>query len=413
MNLRGESLFMKRIIIVLPVVFILTACITEERTPIEGNMPTRRAAIVEVDAAADEPIPIPVAVLHKTANINRGIYEPTEGIYLGAWLAPHYNLRDFSEDAGRSHAVFVHEMDLDGEIPINWVLQCIASLAMPLLVVHPPVAQDYDIPIGNYIAYLAQRVGAFNLPMFVAFYPPGHGMGAPEYAVLFRQARALFLQHAPQVAFVWVAPSVESTHRNPFFPGSDAVDWIAVSLFAGRNAYGFSTDVIEAFEPFYRNFESLHPIMILPLGVSHFSRYDHAYHIPEAAAEILRIYRELASFPRVGLVAYGDIFGIAQTIGDDFSITLEDGLMQAYRDAVANEHFIATPTTTQGNAGWVRSEFIGYYYDGRIYIDVRTLAERDITVPRVTVEIEEETFVDAQLLTEVQFCEIRGVVTLE
>jgi len=405
---------MKRIIVLLSAAFFLTACITENSSPIEGNMPTRRTAIAEVDAATDatDNEPMPVAVLHKVADINRGIYEPTDGIYLGAWLAPHDNLRDFSNDVGRSHAVFVHEMDLDGEIPINWVLQCIASLAIPLLVVHPPAAQDYDIPIGSYITYLAQRVGAFNLPMFVAFYPPGHGMGAPEYAVLFRQARALFLQHAPQAAFVWVAPSVESTHRNPFFPGHDAVDWVAVSLFAGRNAYGFSVDVIEAFEPFYRTFENLHPIMVLPLGISHFSRYDHAYHIAEAAAEILRVYNALMGFPQVGLVVYGDIFGIAQTAGNDFSITLEDGLMQAYSKAIASTHFLSIPETdTQPAQGWARSEFMGYYYDGRIYVDVRTLAERDISIPRITVEINEGTFVNAELLTGVRFCETRRVVT--
>jgi len=404
------------------VVLFTSACVTDTPAPIVGTPRNRSIYVSPVSGSADDinynetNQPVPVAVLHRKQNAMRGVFEPSEGIYLGAWLAPSISIRDFLIQTGQNHAVFVHEMHLDEEVPANWVLQCMAALATPLFVIHPPEVSDPEIPIGDAISCLAQRLGSFNMPMFVVFYPPGHGLIPAEYSIIFRYARAIFLSYAPQTAFVWVAPSLESTIRNPFFPGSDAVDWVGVSLFAGRDGYGFARDIIEAFAPFYHGFQAHHPIMVLPLGVSHFTRYDHSYNIPEAEAEISRIYQALAGFPRVGLVAYADAFGIAQTARDDFSISVEGRLMKAYGKAIENRHFISAlePNATHGPR-WTRSAFVGYYLDGNIYVDVDTLAELSISVPRSTHEFDGRIFADASRVSgrRISFCEIRQVIFID
>jgi len=409
----------KTFLLLLLFMLMLSACMIDTPAPITGTPRSRSLEISPIERATVEPayenenIPIQVAVLYQTGNAPRGVYEPSEGIYLAAWLAPHTSKRNFIQQSGKSHAVFVHEMHLDDEVPITWILQCIAALATPLFVVRPPLEEDCEIPIGDKISYLAQRLGTFQLPMFVAFYPPGHEMAPREYYIMFRYARALFMAHAPQVTFVWVAPGVESTVQNPFFPGHDAVDWVGVSLFAGRNKYGFVQDVIEQFKPFYHRFEAHHPIMVLPLGISHFSRADHTYHLQEAAAEIIRVYRELASFPRLGLVAYADAFGIAQTARDDFAISIENELMSAYAKAISNSHFIsALEKDTVNDPQWNRSAFLGYYWEGRIYIAPETLQELSIPLPRSSVEINDATFVEASHISgaDISFCDIRHVI---
>jgi len=404
-------------------IFVLTACMTDSPAPITGTPRSRSFEISHVDAStqgeAVENYPMQVPVLFQIENTTRGIYEPSEGVYLGAWLAPHTSKRNFIDQTNKNHAVFVHEMYLCEEIPINWLLQCIAVLATPLFVVHPPQDENSEIPIGDKISHLAQRLGAFNLPMFVAFYPPGHGMIPQEYSVIFRYARALFLQHAPQVAFVWVAPGVESTTRNPFFPGHDAVDWVGVSLLAQRDNDGFVGDIIEQFTPFYHEFQAHHPMMVLPLGVSHFSRSDHIYHLQEAAAEILRTYQALAGFPRLGLVVYADAFRLAPATQDDFSVSTENDLISAYTKAIANMHFISIlESDAPQEPGWARSAFTGYYWEGRIYVDTETLTtELSIPMPRTTIEMNGRIFTDAGRISgsgvTVSFCDIRHAILIE
>ena len=408
-------------IAILLLIFMLTACMTDSPAPITGTPRSRSFELSHTDAATEgreaENYPIQVPVLYQAENTTRGIYEPSAGIYLGAWLAPHISNRSFVYQTDKNHAVFVYEMHLCEEIPVTWLLQCIAVLATPLFVVHPPLNEDFEIPIGDKISYLAQRLATFNLPMFVAFYPPGHGMAPQEYSIMFRYARALFLQHAPQVAFIWVAPGAESTTRNPFFPGHDAVDWVGVSLFAKRDSAGFTGDIIGQFTPFYHQFQAHHPMMVLPLGVSHFSRSDHTYYLQEATAEILRVYQALAGFPRLGLVVYADAFRLTSASQDDFSISTEDSLISAYAKAIANMHFISIlENDIPPEPQWTRSAFTGYYWNGRTYIDAETLtAELSIPIPRITIEINERIFIDASHISgiAISFCDIRHAILIE
>lgn len=420
------------IILIIPLL-LLTACLPDTPAQIVGTPRSRsidaQPIISTYTDTEYENTPIPIPVLYRTQNTIPAIFEPLDGAYLAAWLSPHTCKRSFSSQAGKSHAAFVREMYLDEEIPINWLLQCLAELATPLLIIHPPRQQNQEtedhIPLGDQIAYLAHRLGSFNMPMFIAFYPPGMiphsaNISAAEYAVIFRYARALFLSYAPQTAFVWIAQDTNTTIRNAFFPGSDAVDWVGVPLFARRNVYGFAGNIIDTFAPFYHTFRDHHPIMVLPIGVSHFTRYDHIYNLEDAEKEIPRIYQALMSFPRVGLIAYADAFSINTSKQDDFSISVERSLMSAYGNAVEPEHFTSLLTGFTNvyhydspQPMWTRSTFLGYIYEGRLYIDVETLtAELSTSPPRVTVQIGERTFAPAENINRLQisFCENKQVI---
>jgi len=399
-----------KIVLLLVTIILFSACAIDHPSPISGVPRSINESTffenVNAAAALEENLPVAVPVLHKIENSIRATYEP-EGIYLGAWLSASTPQRDFLTQAGRNHAVFVHEMHADDEIPVMWILQCIAAMATPLFVIHPPRCEE--APAGEWITYLAYRLGTFNLPMFVVFYPTGlgaaHDLNPQEYSVIYRFSRATFSFHAPQAAFVWYTPSLDSTTRNPFFPGHDVVDWVAVSLFGEEH--------LEAFESFYHRFRAFHPMMVLPLGVSHFSRQNHTYRVPEAAEEIGRIYQALSGFPRVGLIVYGDAFGLSRTNIDDFSIFIEEDLMAAYNSAIQGEHFLATiERSPQATATWSRDSRLAYLYDGRIYLDIETLADLSIPAPRGAVEINGRSFIDAARLSGfgIYFCADKNVV---
>jgi len=417
---------MKKLFFLAILLLTLSGCIADSPTTITGEPRSRTLGGQtrlgsSYDPTQEENIyPIPVSVLFQTQNVTRALHEPLEGIHLAAWLCPDAQLRSFVAQSGHNHAAFVYELHLCDEVPTNWILQCMAVMATPIFVIYPPRYVCEETPIGETIATLAQSLGAFNIPMFVAFYPTtgyyGHGLIPAEYSLIYRYARAIFMNYAPQAAFVWVAPSLDATNRNPFFPGSDAVDWVGVSLFANRGGNSFTHDAIETFAPFYHTFAPHHPIMLFPLGISHFSRYDHAYHVEEAAAEILRVYQALAGFPRVGLVAYGDTFSVARTGRDDFAIAVEKRLVAAYNKAAANSHFLPALCTSVSLAPRrARSAHMGYFYDGKMYIDIATLAELNIPVPRQTEQFDDRSFACASRIPagRIWFCEIRQVIMVD
>ncbi|MCL1786579.1 MAG: hypothetical protein FWG38_01220 [Defluviitaleaceae bacterium] len=413
---------MKRLFAALLFLYLFTACLPQSPGPIiglPGAHPTEPLP-ENVHLANENTAPMPVPVLYR-AESSRGIYEPAEGIYLGAWLGPHTPKRSFTDTAGRRHGVFAYEMHLGESIPTTWILQCIAAQAAPLFIIHPP---KEALPHEDAIADLAYKLGTFNLPMFVAFFPgfhgvsqANHGITAQEYTIAFRYARALFLHYAPHIAFVWVAPNAEATAGSPFFPGHDAVDWVGVPLFAKRDDSGFAGDILAKFAPFYQHFQAYHPIMVLPLGVSHFSRVDHAYHIQDAAMEIARVYQGLAAFPRLGLVVYADAFGLSPANPDDFGIFIEVDLLRAYAQAIAGGHFIsALEKDAPQQALWRRSAFAGYYWEGRMFIDAETLsAELSMPVPRSTIAIEDRLFVEGAQVAgaRISFCETRRAILVK
>ncbi|MCL2200151.1 MAG: hypothetical protein FWB80_14660 [Defluviitaleaceae bacterium] len=356
--------------------------------------------------AAEDVSPQAFTIFYRVET-SAAMYEPVEGIYLAAWLSESTGIREFEYAAGKRHAVFVNEMELGEELPISWLLHCIASLATPMLIIHPPTNPDlYDIPEVELLIYLAQRLGSFNLPMFIVFYPDEtHTRMPAEYTLLFRQARNTFHAHAPMAAFVWVAPSYTATPSSSFYPGHFAVDWVALPLLACWDYEKGFTDVLDNFETFYHSFHRHKPIMVLPLGVSHFTRGDYRYRIHQAAAEIAHIYKALQNFPRLGLIAYADNFTLNRVYRDDFSISVEPQLMVAYSHAITPDHFLQSlernDTQNAERPNWVRSAHHGYIWEERIYIPIQTItAELSLHAPRQTIEINYSTVTDSRRISE-------------
>ncbi|MCL1863534.1 MAG: hypothetical protein FWF78_08215 [Defluviitaleaceae bacterium] len=388
---------MKKIFL-LPLLFILTSCMTENPPQIIGI--PRSVTVSETVIKAQENAPQPFTIFYRS-EATPAMYEPIEGIYLAAWLTEGTAIREFEYAAGKRHAVFVHEMDLGEEIPISWVLHCIASRATPMLIIHPPTNPDLDdIPEMELLIHLAHRLGSFNLPMFIVFYPDEtHTRMPTEYTLLFRQARNAFHAHAPMAAFVWVAPSHTATPSNPFYPGHFAVDWVALPLLACWDTERGFTDVLTNFETFYHSFHQHKPLMALPLGVSHFTRGDYRYRVRQASEEIERIYDALQNFPRLGLIAYADNFTLNRMYRDDFSISTEPQLIAAYNIATTSDHFLQTleRSTLSENLRWTRSVHHGYVWEEIIYIP--TALELSTPTSRQTIEINYSTVIDSRRIS--------------
>jgi len=390
-------------LIILILLLSLSACSFSLFPPIpEAEASTPRHIATEAEAPAVEAVaeargPIPFAILYSALDIPHAIYEPAQGAYLGAWLAPGTTKPAFEEMSGKKHAVFAKEMFVGDDFPTTWMLQSIAAQAAPLIMLRLPGNAGEDFPLVE-LASFANELGNFNLPSFIVFNPltPGHDMEPEDYVLLFRYARIMFRTYAPMAAFVWHSYDNLTTPDSPFYPGHDVVDWVSLEVLAPQTAEGFVRDVPAQLAPFYQSFQRHKPIILLPVGVGHFSRRDYVYRVPGAAVEIVRVYDAVRfAFPRVRLVVYGD-HRISTPYGDDFSLTREYALLDAYREAIADDHFISrlAPAQEDGIA-WMLSPLHGYFYEGQIFID-REIFTQANNRAFITREINGRTYVTAE-----------------
>jgi len=393
-------------LIVLVLLLFLTGCISDFLFPADEDEPHVQLVDVSGDTDIIETVveiaePIPFAVLYAGDNITRAMYEPDMGAYLGAWLGPGMSKSQFELMVDQSHAAFVLELSLGDDFPTTWMLQSIAAQATPLIILRLPEDCEDDFPLVE-LAALAYELGNLNLPMFIVFNPVSSGgsLSPEDYVLLFRYARIMFRTYTPMAAFVWHTSDNMATPGSPFYPGHDVVDWVGLPLLAPQGPEGFYTDITAQLMPFYLSFQQYKPIMLLPIGVGHFSRRDYVYRVPEAVAEITRIYEAMqTSFPRVRLVVYGD-HGNTTAQGDDFSLTREDRIIEAYSEAISSSHFLSRvePGRTDGPL-WMRSAFHGYYYDGEIYIDRELLIAKYHQLPAASKEINERMHININELT--------------
>jgi len=392
---------------------------TDNPPQIIGSPRFHAGSTEEKIADETETEPQEFTVLFQRENEEFSPYEPSDGTYIGAWLMPDISIRMFEHMTEKRHAIYVSEINLGDEIPISWLLHCIASLATPLIIVHPPNNPELeDVPVVDLIIYLAQRLGSFNLPMFIVFFPEeSNSMMPAEYTLLFRIARNAFHSHAPMTAFVWSAPNHTATTQNPYYPGHSAVDWVALDLLSTWKPETGYKDILQAFEIFYSSFHEHKPIMILPLGISHFTRGDYVYRLHDTATEIKRVYNELKNFPRLGLIVYGDAFTLGHFHTDDFSVSIENILTNAYKQAISNDYFLqALERTPQETRRWVRAMEHGYFLENKIYIANRTLEnELFIPAPRQRTVINENYYTNSQRISgkKITACAKRRVIFIE
>jgi len=302
----------------------------------------------------------------------------------------------------KKHAAFAMEITVGEEFPTTWILQSIAAQAAPVIVLQLPETAADDFPLAE-ITMFAYELGRYNLPAFIVFspLPSVPGMSPEDYVLLFRYARIIFRTYAPMAAFVWHTVDNTATPANPFYPGHDVVDWVSISLLAPHGPEGFIYDIPTQLATFYVNFQQYKPIMILPIGVGHFSHRDFVYRVPQAAIEIKRVYEAIRDgFPRVRMVVYAN-HGQSTPQRDDFTITTETGTTEAYRDAIADSHFLSMLEPGGGDGPlWRLSPLHGYYYNGQIYIDREIITTEQRRIPAsAIVDLDGRSYVEASVVS--------------
>lgn len=292
-------------------------------------------------------------LLIENKGMKLSMYEPVSGCYLGVnpWRDRRLegSVTSFDRLSGKNHAVIALEIVLGEEPPEEMILECIARKKALLITITPPNIPD---PYSEELLLkTAADLGAYNVPIFINFYPyaKNMGFGAQYYKKFYRRAWLAFRELAQHAAMVWSINVWDAETCLDYYPGDNYVEWVGINITAGIETVGSGFGYggfTASFDSFCEHFQDNKPIMVTNLSLSHFSTLNNTYYTDLCARTISEFYGYLAdSWPRVKAVVYNGYTEIGGQVSakrsqNNFLLTEEDALVQAYAAAVKDDGFI-------------------------------------------------------------------------
>ncbi|MDR1066788.1 MAG: hypothetical protein LBL35_05085 [Clostridiales bacterium] len=276
------------------------------------------------------------------------MYEPEEGCYVGAYIlsdrSVDFDIEKFENLMKKRHELYAYHMNLGDKFPVNWVLSCVANMKTPYVILKTPRAMSSDD--WSELRKTAESFNDFYVPMFVDFNPADVSAPPDAYVSAFKKARKMFAETASNVAFVWSVDVNDVEACEPYYPGDEWVNWVGVRIMESLDPdREYAGDALDGLDEFCAMFQRKKPVMLSRFAVSRVNSRDYAYYTDAAAKEIERVYNAVATkYPRVKGVIYMDFNGIAtggiRENRDDFSITGDSRVIEAYGRAVSRRRFI-------------------------------------------------------------------------
>lgn len=273
-------------------------------------------------------------------NYKLSMYEPDDGCYIGAYVlgnrALDYNMKEFEEVTGRRHSIYIYNLVLGNPFPTNWILECIANMKTPLVVIHPKEGMTLN---ENFLYDTAESFSQLSVPMFVEFYPnpEKYDILPDEYKQFYKKAEQIFNKYSSNTAFIWSVNINNVYSSNVYYPGDDVVDWIGLSIYEPiyRNDVKAENDIWSKLDFFYNTYQYSKPIMITQFAVSHYSDTDHSYYINEAKNRLSTFYDTIKNYyPRIKSINYMDFKD-----SENYKVTDNNSLTDLYKSTLDDEYF--------------------------------------------------------------------------
>lgn len=231
----------------------------------------------------------------------QGPYEPSEGVYLGAYAEENIDL--FKQDQifkvfqfAKSHPVTDRDL-----------LRCIADKKVPYIKVL--MGEEYDITaIYQLVGSLRSK---YKTPLFIELYPVNQQIGDDtQYKVYYEQAYEIIKKYLPDAVIVW-SIDFERAHESVlYYPGDHLVDWVGLNVYMPRFKSGelYEPDVTTKLDMWYKSYQKHKPMLLSALGISHFSKLDHTYTIEYTKDKLDFFYTQIPQlYPRIRAILYADV----------------------------------------------------------------------------------------------------------
>jgi len=297
-------------------------------------------------------------------------YEPLNGCYLGAYIdldpllnrtiladgRHHKDPTEFEQIIGKPHSMYFFYMGYGKPFPKRWV-RMLASMGKFVHIALEPNEGLDAVKDDVYLRTLADAMGASGAKIFLRFASEMNGdwvnyWGDPKkYIEKWRLVHRTLAERAPNVAMVWCPYAFPMSKAVPYYPGDEYVDWVGVNFYNvthfNQNPLSPARHVrpLDMLYDVYRLFARRKPIMICEYGATHFSALENREDALFAIECIEELYRAiLTTHRRVKAINYFNTnnLHVAHRRNNDYSLTSNPEVLEAYRQVIASESFIGT-----------------------------------------------------------------------
>lgn len=318
--------------------------------------------------------------------------EPVTGAYLGAYVLQNptidYSMAEFNKLAGKQHASFFKYVGYGEPFPTEWVREVKAEGAFPHIAWEPNKGLA-EVKDDAYLRGFANAARKADVPIFLRFASEMNGTwtnysGDPAlYIHTWRMVHDIFEEAAPKTAMVWTVLNVPERPIEDYYPGDDYVDWVGINVYNVRYHNGDLKqpsdfeDPLQMIDYVYNRFSRRKPIQLSEYGATHYTVTDEVRDHEFAISKINRLYDSLPElYPRVKAVFYFDVNNLTEYNEvrriNDYSITNEKQLTEAYKQATANPYYLSHASGS-GNPAIVNQPFTYrghiFEHDGVLYVD--------------------------------------------
>ena len=279
-------------------------------------------------------------------HVERGLYEPNEGIYIGAYVENNsiidQDIRKFESLVDKKHAMRVMQYQSSQDVSGKQMLQCLANKQTPYIKIL--MTGDYDLtPIYHLVSDIKTK---YKIPVFIELYPLVENMGDPErYKEHYQSAYELIKKHLEDAVIVWSMDMGQVSDYMSYYPGDRMVDWIGLNTYIPQYQSGKKYD-----EPFkknidlwYKSFQGDKPLILSGIALSHYSRIDHTYRIDETKSLLNYFYSTIPElYPRIKGMLYIDVdmAEVSKKGKENYALSTQKDLVSVYNELVKPDKFL-------------------------------------------------------------------------
>jgi hypothetical protein len=304
--------------------------------------------------------PNDIKVLIQSNNYKLNKYEPTEGLYLGAYVVQdtliNGDMEKFNELTGKKHASFFRYVAYGTKVPDFWLQEIKKVGAAPHIALEPNKGLD-QVQDDAYLHELAKQLNEIEGPVFLRYASEMNGTwcaysGDPQkYIEKWRLVHDVMEKEAPNVMMLWTVFTHPQNTILTYYPGDKYVDWVGVNVYNvvyhnnNINLKATHEDPLELLEYVYKEFSERKPIQISEFGVNHYTVTDGKEYIDFAINKISRMYKGLKDkYPRIKSIFYFDVNNLINAPEgrkiNNYALTDNERILNTYKGIVQDPYYL-------------------------------------------------------------------------
>ncbi len=318
-------------------------------------------------------------------------YEPSKGIYLGAYVLQdtviNASMEKFNQLTGKKHASFFRYVGYGKPFPKEWVEQVKAAGAVPHIAWEPNDGLDV-VKDNEYLRTFAKEAGKASVPIFLRYASEMNGTwctysgSTKEYIEKWKLIHNVMEEEAPNVIMVWTVFTFPDYNITSYYPGDQYVDWVGVNIYnvvyhnGNLREKAVHEDPLDLLNFVYNTFSHKKPIQISEYGATHYTTTDGKYYVDFARQKIARIYANLPTkYPRVKSIFYFDVNNLVNAPEgrkiNDYSITNDENILNTYAKLTSSKSYLSDVVESSSETSDEKLSYRGYTFSsrGRTYVD--------------------------------------------